>query len=185
MYIFIGLAILVVMLLFLFAKKMTPNSEMMVAFEEKNLQKFFVSMGILFILSISYGMYQKATYQLPYVDVKVEGKEYTVFGDIGKLGYFSDQLIKKNQESEVFLVTWNKLDMAKAKMIVHYPSGKEEVLENNMVLAENKVTAKIEKEHNIVGIYKLGSYVFTEKGDIVLQVKEEKEIVAETKIKVK
>ncbi|TKI18853.1 hypothetical protein FC683_29370, partial [Bacillus cereus] len=74
MYIFIGLSLLLILLIFLFAKKFTPNSFMMTSFKGNSFKTFSIGIliGILIaaILSLSYGTYHVVTFQPSYLDIK-------------------------------------------------------------------------------------------------------------------
>ncbi|MEC2451468.1 hypothetical protein P9Z54_31820, partial [Bacillus cereus] len=62
MYIFIGLSLLLILLIFLFAKKFTPNSFMMTSFKGNSFRTFSIGILIAAILSLSYGTYHAVTY---------------------------------------------------------------------------------------------------------------------------
>ncbi|MEC0166722.1 hypothetical protein P4L23_30700, partial [Bacillus cereus] len=66
MYIFIGLSLLLILLIFLFAKKFTPNSFMMTSFKGNSFKgnsftTFSIGILIAAILSLSYGTYHAVT----------------------------------------------------------------------------------------------------------------------------
>ncbi|BCC99366.1 hypothetical protein BC30048_2269 [Bacillus cereus] len=98
MYIFIGLSLLLILLIFLFAKKFTPNSFMMTSFKGNSFKTFSIGILIAAILSLSYGTYHAVTYQPSYLDIKLKNQNYTVFGNVGEFGYFSEELLKKIQK---------------------------------------------------------------------------------------
>lgn len=99
MYIFISLSLLLILLIFLFAKKFTPNSFMMTSFKGNSFRTFSIGILIAAILSLSYGTYHAVTYQPSYLDIKLKNQNYTVFGNVGEFGYFSEELLKKKYRS--------------------------------------------------------------------------------------
>lgn len=92
MYIFIGLSLLLILLIFLFAKKFTPNSFMMTSFKGNSFKTFSIGILIAAILSLSYGTYHVVTFQPSYLDIKFKNQNYTIFGNVGEFGYFSEEL---------------------------------------------------------------------------------------------
>ncbi|PDY46859.1 hypothetical protein CN680_01215 [Bacillus pseudomycoides] len=62
MYIFIGIVLLFISLVFLFAQRFAPNSAMMTSFKGNSLKKFIIGLVIASVLSLSYGFYHAATY---------------------------------------------------------------------------------------------------------------------------
>lgn len=107
MYIFISLSLLLILLIFLFAKKFTPNSFMMTSFKGNSFRKFSIGILIAAILSLSYGTYHAVTYQPSYLDIKLKNQNYTVFGNVGEFGYFSEELLKKYRSTTIFRLLEN------------------------------------------------------------------------------
>lgn len=79
MYIFIGLSLLLILLIFLFAKKFTPNSFMMTSFKGNSFTTFSIGILIAAILSLSYGTYHAVTYQPGYLDIKLKKSKLYCF----------------------------------------------------------------------------------------------------------
>ena len=73
MYIFIGLSLLLILLIFI-RKKFTPNSFMMTSFKGNSFKTFSIGILIAAILSLSYGTYHAVTYQPSYLDIKLKIK---------------------------------------------------------------------------------------------------------------
>ncbi|MGU3369396.1 hypothetical protein [Bacillus mycoides] len=171
MYIFIGLSLLLILLIFLFAKKFTPNSFMMTSFKGNSFKTFSVGILIAATLSLSYGMYHAATYQPRYLDIKLQNQNFTVFGNVGEFGYFSEELLKKDAEVELYFVSWETIQLNNPEIIVDYPSGKQETWKPNITLIP---TNKLKEKHSIKELYRLSPYSFEESGKITLTIKENK-----------
>lgn len=171
MYILIGIGILIVVLVFLLAERITPNSVMMVSFQGKQLKKFFLGLTAIGVLCTAYGMYHKMTYKLPFIDITVNNEEYTVFGNIGELGYYSDELIKKGKETHMYMTLWEDTRLADAQMVITYPSGKVEVWEPQMSLLTATTKQDVKKKFKIKGIYELSPYTFKESGNVKVTLK--------------
>ncbi|HDR7795815.1 TPA: hypothetical protein QCY19_004508, partial [Bacillus luti] len=146
MYIFIGLFLLLILLLFLFAKKFTPNSFMMTSFTGNSFKTFSVGILIAAILSLSYGIYHAATYQPDYLDVKLQNQTYTIFGNVNDFGYFSEKLPKKDTEVELYFASWKTLQFQNPEILIDYPSGKQEIWVPNIELIP---TNKLKEKYNI------------------------------------
>ena len=73
MYIFIGLSLLLILLIF-YSQKFTPNSFMMTSFKGNSFKTFSIGILIAAILSLSYGTYHAVTYQPSYLDIKLKIK---------------------------------------------------------------------------------------------------------------
>lgn len=185
MYIFIGCSLLFILLLFLFAQKFAPNSAMMTSFKGNSLKKFIIGLVVASVLSLSYGIYHAATYQPAFLDIKLGNKPYTVLGNIGEFGYFSEQLIKKETETELYFVTWESLHLKNPQIIINYPSGKKETWKPNISLITNTSTKEIDKKYKIKEVYRISPYSFKEAGNVTLTIKENKTTRVETLIKVK
>ncbi|MGE7881453.1 hypothetical protein [Bacillus sp. NPDC094077] len=169
MYIFIGSALLLILLIFLFAKKFTPNSFMMTSFKENSFKTFSIGMLIAATLSLSYGIYHATTYQTSYLDIKLQNQNYTVFGNVGEFGYFSGKLPKKDAEVKLYFASWETLQFKNPEIFIDYPSGKQEVWKPNIVSIS---TNKLKEKHSIKEIYHLSPYSFKESGTITLTIKE-------------
>ncbi|MBJ9982268.1 hypothetical protein IBT50_24865 [Bacillus sp. S70] len=169
MYIFIGLSLLLILLIFLFAKKFTPNSFMMTNFKGNSFKTFSIGILIAAILSLSYGTYHAVTYQPSYLDIKLKNQNYTVFGNVGEFGYFSEELLKKDTEVQLYFVSWKKMQLKNPVILIEYPSGKQETWKPNIVLIP---ISKLQEKHDIKDIYQLSPYSFKESGEITLTIKE-------------
>ncbi|MED3467408.1 hypothetical protein P4485_16110 [Bacillus thuringiensis] len=169
MYIFIGLSLLLILLIFLFAKKFTPNSFMMTNFKGNSFKTFSIGILIAAILSLSYGTYHAVTYQSSYLDIKLKNQNYTVFGNVGEFGYFSEELLKKDTEVQLYFVSWKKMQLKNPVILIEYPSGKQETWKPNIVLIP---ISKLQEKHDIKDIYQLSPYSFKESGEITLTIKE-------------
>ncbi|MGE1104448.1 hypothetical protein ACQJ2X_00140 [Bacillus wiedmannii] len=169
MYIFIGLSLLLILLIFLFAKKFAPNSFMMTSFKGNSFMTFSIGMLIASTLSLSYGIYHAATYQPKHLDITLQNQNFTVFGNVGVLGYFSEELLKKDTAVELHFASWETIQLNNPEIIVKYPSGKQESWKPNITsLPANKLKEK----HGIKELYQLSSYSFKESGNIALTITE-------------
>ncbi|MGM2720602.1 hypothetical protein ACS2Q2_00130 [Bacillus cereus group sp. Bce009] len=147
MYIFIGLSLLLILLIFLFAKKFTPNSFMMTSFKGNSFKTFSIGILIAAILSLSYGTYHAVTYQPSYLDIK----------------------LKKDTEVQLYFVSWKTIKLKNPVILIEYPSGKQETWKPNIVsIPVNKLQEKLD----IKDIYQLSPYSFKESGEIILTIKE-------------
>ncbi|MDM5193685.1 hypothetical protein QUF93_14155 [Bacillus hominis] len=182
MYIFIGLSLLLIFLIFLFAKKFTPNSFMMTNFKGNSFKTFSIGILIAATLSLSYGIYHAATYQPRYLDIKLQNQNYTVFGNVGEFGYFSEKLLKKDAEVELYFVSWEVMQLENPEILIEYPSGKQETWKPNIILIP---TNKLKEKHNIKEIYQLSPYSFKESGKITLTIKEKKATIKKVSIQVR
>ncbi|AIK39011.1 hypothetical protein BG07_5293 [Bacillus pseudomycoides] len=185
MYIFIGIALLFISLVFLFAQRFAPNSAMMTSFKGNSLKKFIIGLVIASVLSLSYGFYHAATYQPSLLDIKLNNTQYIVSVDIGEFGYFSEQIIKKEKETELYFASWKTLSLEKPQIIINYPSGKTETWKPNISLIKNTSTKEIKEKYNIKEIYQFSPYSFKEAGNVTLTITENKTKRAETLIKIK
>ncbi|HDR7355765.1 hypothetical protein [Bacillus wiedmannii] len=169
MYIFIGLSLLLILLIFLFAKKFVPNSFMMTSFKGNSFKTFSIGMLIAATLSLSYGIFHAATYQPKHLDITLQNQNFTVFGNVGELGYFSEVLLKKDTEVELHFASWETMQLNNPEIIVKYPSGKQESWNPNITsLPANK----LKETHGIKELYQLSSYSFKESGNITLTITE-------------
>ncbi|WP_255298736.1 hypothetical protein [Bacillus wiedmannii] len=155
--------------MFLFAKKFAPNSFMMTSFKGNSFMTFSIGMLIASTLSLSYGIYHAATYQPKHLDITLQNQNFTVFGNVGELGYFSEVLLKKDTEVELHFASWEVMQLNNPEIIVNYPSGKQETWKPNITsLPANKLKEK----HGIKELYQLSSYSFKESGNIALTITE-------------
>lgn len=169
MYIFIGLSLFLILLIFLFAKNFTPNSFMMTSFKGNSFKTFLISILIAATLSLSYGIYHAATYQPKHLDITLQNQTFTVFGNIGEVGYFSEGLLKKDTEVELHLASWKQMQLNNPEIIINYPSGKQETWKPNLTLLPAN---KLKEKHGIKELYQLSSYSFKESGNITLMITE-------------
>lgn len=184
MYIVIGSGLLIVVLVFLLAEKITPNSAMMVSFQGKQLKKFLLGLTAIGALCTAYGVYQKMTYKLPFVDITVNNEKYTVFGNIGELGYYSDELIKKEKETHMYITLWEDIRLADARMVITYPSGKVEVWEPQMSLHTDTTKQDVNKKFKIKEIYDMSPYTFKESGMVKVTLKNGVDTIGSMSVKV-
>ncbi|MGG0277770.1 hypothetical protein [Bacillus rhizoplanae] len=185
MYIFIGIGILIVILVFLLAEKFAPNSAMMVSFQGKQLKKFLLGLTIISIFCTAYGIYHKMTYKLLFIDITVNNEKHTVFGNVGELGYYSDTLIKKGQETQMYIILWKDIHPADVRMIITYPSGKEEVWEPKMSSLTAESIQDLNRKFKIKEIYELSPYTFQEAGNVKLTLKSGANVIGSMPVKVK
>ncbi|WP_410982532.1 hypothetical protein [Bacillus cereus] len=185
MYIFIGIALLFILLVFLFAQKFAPNSAMMTSFKGNSFKTFIIALVIASALSLSYGFYHAATYQPSMLNIKINNTQYIVSGDIGEFGYFSEQLIKKEKEAELYFTSWKTLNLENPQIIIDYPSGKKAIWKPNISLIKNASTKELKEKYKIKEIYGLSPYSFKESGNVTLTITENKTMRAKTVIKVK
>lgn len=184
MYILIGIGILIVVLIFLLAEKITPNSAMTVSFQGKQFKKFLLGLTAIGVLCTAYGIYHKMTYKLPYMDIAVSNDKYTVFGNIGELGYYSDELIKKGKETHMYITLWEEIRQTDARMIIAYPSGKMEVWEPQMSLLTDTMKQNVNKQFKIKEIYEMSSYTFKESGNVKVTLKNGADTIGSMLVKV-
>lgn len=109
------------------------------------------------------------TYQPNNLDIKLQNQNYTIFGNVGDFGYFSEELLKKDAEVQLNLVSWEALQLKDPEVLVEYSSGKQETWKPNVVLIP---TNKLKEKHNIKELYQLSPYSFKESGTITLTIKE-------------
>ena len=185
MYIFIGIALLFILLVFLFAQKFAPNSAMMTSFKGNTFKKFIIGLITTSVLSLSYGFYHAATYQPSLLNIEINNTPYIVSGDIGEFGYFSEELIKKEKEAELYFASWKTLNLENPQIIINYPSGKKETWKPNISLIKNVSIKELTEKYKIKEIYQLSSYPFKESGNVTLTITENNTLRAETVIKVK
>ncbi|MEY8351274.1 hypothetical protein AALF16_23960 [Bacillus cereus] len=185
MYIFIGIALLFILLVFLFAQKFAPNSAMMTSFRGNSLKTFIIGLVIASALSLSYGIYHAATYQPSLLHIEINNTPYIVSGDIGEFGYFSEQLIKQEKETELYFASWKTLHLENPQIIIEYPSGKKETWKPNISLIKNASSKELKEKYKIKEIYELSPYSFKEPGNVTLTIIENKTMRAKTLIKVK
>ncbi|GAA5415554.1 hypothetical protein Pryu01_00585 [Paraliobacillus ryukyuensis] len=181
-FIILGIATLLLLIIFLLADKFTPYSSMMSSFKAGTYKKTIIVLTVLSIGFLGYGIYYEVTYQPPYLDIQVEGENYTVFGDIGEVGYYADQLVKKDEEVHLHLVTWDTLNEEKAEIVINYPSGTKETWETELTPLGNTSISSLTESHQIKGIYQLAPYTFKEQGNVQLQIQsgdETKELTIE------
>ncbi|MEI3892958.1 MULTISPECIES: hypothetical protein [Bacillus] len=182
MYIFIGLSLLLILLIFLFAKKFAPNSFMMTSFKGNSFKIFSISMLIAATLSLSYGIYHATTYQPKHLEITLQNQNFTVFGNVGKLGYFSEKLLKKDTTVELYFASWEPMQLNNPEIIVDYPSGKQETWKPNITLIPAN---KLKEKHRIKELYQLSSYSFKESGNITLTITENNTTNKKVSIQVK
>ncbi|HDX9578467.1 TPA: hypothetical protein ROX88_002002 [Bacillus pseudomycoides] len=185
MYILIGSGILIIVFIFFLAEKIAPSSVMMVSFQGTQLKKFLLVFTAIGVLCTAYGVYQKMTYKLPYIDITVNNEKYTVFGNIGELGYYSDELIKKGKETHMYITFWEDIRLSNARMVITYPSGKVEAWEPQMALLTGTTKQNVNKKFKIKEIYELSSYTFKESGNVKVTLKNEEETIGNMTVKVK
>ena len=142
---------------------------MMTSFKGNSFKTFSIGILIAATLSLSYGIYHTATYQPNYLDIKLQNQHYTIFGNVGQFGYFSEELLKKDAEVQLNLVSWEALQLKDPEILVEYPSGKQETWKPNVVLIPIN---KLEEKHNIKELYQLSPYAFKESGKISLTIRE-------------
>ncbi|MEH6890202.1 hypothetical protein V7024_10875 [Bacillus sp. JJ864] len=184
MYILIGSGLLIVVLVILLAEKIAPNSVMMVSFQGIQLKKFLLGFTAIGVLCTAYGIYHKVTYKLPYMDITVSNEKYTVFGNIGGLGYYSDELIKKGKETHMYITLWEEIRQTDARMVIAYPSGKVEVWEPQLSLLTDTMKQDGNKKFKIKEIYELSSYTFKEPGNVKVTLKNGADTIGSMSVKV-
>ncbi|WP_020061964.1 hypothetical protein [Bacillus sp. 123MFChir2] len=185
MYIVFGVGLLSVVLIFLLAGKITPNSVMMVSFQGKQFKNFLLGLTAIGVLCTAYGIYHKITYKLPYMDITVSNEKYTVFGNIGELGYYSDELIQKGKETHMYITLWENIRLADAQMVITYPAGKVEVWKPKMSLLTDTTKQDVKKKFKIKEIYELSPYTFKESGNVKVTLKNGADTIGSMSVKVK
>ncbi|WP_430789630.1 hypothetical protein VBD025_04340 [Virgibacillus flavescens] len=158
--------ILVIAVLWL-GDKFAGASDMMANFSTSTYKKLMIGLSIAAVLSMGYGIYAKITYQPPFMDISVNGGSYTVFGDIGEVGYYADGLVTEGKETNLKLVSWEKVNMNKeTEILIRYPSGKEVSWNPDVSGIEGVAIDEINK------IYKLSPYTFEESGNVQLTIRD-------------
>lgn len=185
MYMLIGIFLVLIVLSFLFAQKFAPNSAMMVSFQGKSLKTLLTGITVVAILTFSYGIYHKITYQTPYIDIEVNNNHHTVFGNIGEFGYYSDTLIKKGEETTIMFVSWKEVDHTQTEFHIKYPSGKETIWKPHMSNLHDESIQSVKKAFQIKNIYELSPYTFQETGHTKVTIKDGKEVIGKMIIEVK
>ena len=144
MYIFIGLSSYSYYSYF-YLQKFAPNSFMMTSFKGNSFKTFSINILIAATLSLSYGIYHAATYQPKHLDITLQNQNFTVFGNVGELGYFSEELLK-DKEVKLHFASWEPMQLNTPEIIVNYPSGKQETWKPNITLLP---TNKLKEKHGI------------------------------------
>ncbi len=158
---------------------------MMSSFKKKTYEKLILFLSVVTVAFIAYGIYYEVTYQPPFLDIQINGENYTVFGDIGEIGYYAETLLYKDNESEMHLVTWEDLELEQAEIVVQYPSGVEEKWEAEFIPLDQNVISSLTKNYQIHDIYKVSPYTFIEKGNVTLRIINGDKEVEKLKIEVK
>ncbi|MBB6453176.1 hypothetical protein HNQ94_001624 [Salirhabdus euzebyi] len=186
MLIVLGIAFGFFILVLVLADKFTPMSNMLSSFKKGTYEKLLIGLSIASILLISLGIYFKLTYQPPFLDVTVEDKNYTIFGDIGEFGYFADSLIYQNIETNIWLVSWHELTNNQIQLLLEYPSGKEEIWEPQITKVDTTLLQIPNYDQSkITGLYQLSSFSFNEEGNIRVSILKQEKIVGDFILKVK
>ncbi|MBU5224104.1 hypothetical protein KQH89_16745, partial [Vibrio cholerae] len=84
------------------------------------------------------------------LDITLQNQNFTVFGNIGELGYFSEELLKKDKEVKLHFASWKPMQLNNPEIIVNYPSGKQETWKPNITLLP---TNKLKEKHGIKELY--------------------------------
>lgn len=164
-YIVIGICIIAVIIVLGCIDKFAGASEVMSGFKNSAFKKLMVGLFIAAVLSLGYGIYAKVTYQPPFLDISVNGGSYTVFGEIGEVGYYADGLVTKGEETSIRLVAWGNLSLdEETEITISYPSGKEVSWNPSFSLVEGVSIDEISE------IYKLSPYTFEESGNVDLTI---------------
>ncbi|WP_404450700.1 hypothetical protein LG329_10050 [Virgibacillus necropolis] len=170
-YIVVGICIAFVLIVLLLIDKFAGASEMMGNFKNSAFKKLIIGLSIAAVLSLSYGVYAKITYQPPFLDISVDGSSYTVFGEIGEIGYYANGLVTKDQATAINLVSWEDLNLDDdVEILVNYPSGKEVRWKANIVQQDSSSVNRLKDVHDIKKLYKLSPYTFIEAGDVTLTI---------------
>lgn len=185
MYIWIGAGLLFVALVLALAQKVAPNSEMMVTFKENGLKKMLIALTVCSSLFFMYGVYRQATYELPFIDVSIDGEHRTIFGNMGNLGYYTDALVKKDEKAKVSLVLWKEANLKEATVILTYSSGKEEVWKPEITKIEKSAVQYAKEKFDIEEVYELSPYIFKESGKVKVTLKDGETVVGDMKMEVK
>ena len=141
---------------------------MMTSFKGNSFRTFSIGILIAAILSLSYGTYHAVTYKPSYLDIKLKNQNYTVFGNVGEFGYFSEELLKRYRSTTIFRLLENNT-VKNPVILIEYPSGKQETWKPNIVSIP---VNKLQEKHDIKDIYQLSPYSFKESGEITLTIKE-------------
>lgn len=152
----------------MFAAKFAPYSALMSSFNKGSFRNLIIGLSVISIASFSYGIYHYLTYQPSFLDIQVEGKDYTIFGDIGEFGYFADRLPKKGEEIELYFVSWENLTPFRTKLIVDYPSGVKENWNPSLSIMEGASIEALKEKHDIEQLFQASAYTFKEAGKVTI-----------------
>ncbi|MCT2536941.1 hypothetical protein NC661_16250 [Aquibacillus koreensis] len=184
MYIVIGIVFASILFILLLVDKFAPYSEIMSSFSKKSFKYTVTGLTLATVASLGYGIYFQLTYQLPFLDVKINGKDYTVFGDIGEMGYYADHLVMEDENVTVHLVSWEGLDQDnnnEIPFVIHYPSGKKVEWTSTVSKVEATNINQLQEAFGINEIYQLEPYTFKESGDVKISVESGSDFVIEVK----
>ncbi|MBM7578748.1 hypothetical protein [Jeotgalibacillus terrae] len=184
-YIVLGGMAFIIIVLLLLISKFQPYSEFMNDFKEGSFKKLITILSTAMVLALSYGIYYEVTNQPPFLDVQLGGQQYTIFGDIGDMGYYTSNLIYQGKETELHIVSWEEEDLNGAEIIVQYPSGKEEIWTADLTSLASASISGLRDRYGIKDIYRAARYAFKEKGIVELSMMDGKKEIEELKIKVR
>lgn len=157
----IVVAILIYILILLLTAKLSIYSLGKGTFKNEIFTKLMVSLYDLSVSIIPKGIYYKIPPQLQAPALEIEGNTYYFFGNIGKLGYYSDMKIIKGKETNLYLVIWKDLNIEHQEFLVQYPSGKEEIWNTKINLIQKSVNKSI---------YQVSPYIFNEVGKVRVKI---------------
>ncbi|MFC4560201.1 hypothetical protein ACFO3D_18760 [Virgibacillus kekensis] len=162
----IGIALLITLIIVIFADKFAPHSAFITSFKPGTFKKLLIGLSLAGSLSLAYGVYYQMTYQPPILIAETETKKHLIMGNIGELGYYADNGIQINQPVTLHLVCWEKLDQSELAINILYPSGDAQTWKTSLTpVHENFV-----KDYDFKGVYKLEPYSFSETGEVKLTI---------------
>ncbi|TGB04454.1 hypothetical protein [Halobacillus salinus] len=184
-YIVLGSVCIIVLIVLVAADKLATFSAMMSSFTSRTYKRLMVILSIATVAFLSYGIYYELTYQPPFLDISVDGEPYTVFGDIGELGYYSETLVYKGEQLDMNFVSWDKVDLSRAELIIEYPSGEEQTRDlKGAAIDLSTITVRGDVDP-IQSVYRMEPITFIEEGGITVTVLDSDEVIGDFHLEVK
>ena len=116
-YIVIGFILIALIVILLLLDKFAPYSAIMSDFTDKSFKRLLIGLSTASVLAFGYGIYYEITYQPPFLDIYTSEGQYTVFGEIGEMGYYADRLAREDREIELHVVSWEELNIPQVSRI--------------------------------------------------------------------
>ncbi|WP_079479875.1 hypothetical protein [Halobacillus salinus] len=184
-YIVLGSVCIIVLIVLVAADKLATFSAMMSSFTSRTYKRLMVILSIAAVAFLSYGIYYELTYQPPFLDISVDGEPYTVFGDIGELGYYSETLVYEGEQMDMNFVSWEKADLSRAELIIEYPSGEEQTQQMKGTAIELSTITVTGDVDPIQSVYRMEPISFSEEGVVTVTILDRDEEVGDFQLEVK